>query len=227
MIAYNNHASFAMIFYVRVGSVVGKASRWAAIGALLCLVVFVARHPEMVGGRRRGAAAYVMRDLFEQPYSHHIISYMVVFLMIFRINLSYDRYWMGLRHLYESINRLNCAAGMVIAFDEFSTGNAAIVGFKWRQQMMHLFSLLAATQVLELRFPEAELSELKPLQLLVERTTTSQRGQLHQKIASALSASSDKAAAGDPLDLPYRFPLDVIAGIATDEKRHLALHAPR
>ena len=42
---------------------------------------------------------YVMSELFVQPYSHYIISYMLSFLMIFRVQLSYQRYWDGLEQL--------------------------------------------------------------------------------------------------------------------------------
>ena len=90
---------------------------------------------------------YVMSELFVQPYSHYIISYMLGFLMIFRVQLSYQRYWDGVTNLTESLNRLNCAAGMVIAFDEVAEGEVAIRGFKWREHMMHLFSLLAGFMI--------------------------------------------------------------------------------
>ena len=41
---------------------------------------------------------------------------------------------------------------MISAFDELTTGAPAIRGHAWRQHMMHLFSLLAGTWLLELRF---------------------------------------------------------------------------
>ena len=71
------------------------------------------------------AEDYIMRDLFSQPYSHYIISSMIGFLMLFRVQLSYQRYWFALQHQCESLNRLNCAAGMVIAFDEVASGGPA------------------------------------------------------------------------------------------------------
>ena len=46
--------------------------------------------------------------------------------------LSYQRYWDGVTNLTESLNRLNCAAGMVIAFDEVAEGEVRIMGSKSR-----------------------------------------------------------------------------------------------
>ena len=166
MLTYDNQRQYAMMCLCLTGSVVPKAAAWGLASAALTLIVSFASDATMRGEPMRGDAgwaysqAYVRDDLFTQPYSHYIISYMLGFLMIFRVHLSYERYWEGLRHLYESINRLLAAADLVVAFDEVAEGDAAIRGYAWRRHMMHLFSLLAGTQLLEIRFTDLELSEL-------------------------------------------------------------------
>jgi predicted membrane chloride channel (bestrophin family) len=227
MITYNS--SLAMIFYVRTGSVVLVSSAWALLAAFLTAACFVAKDPRLVGiaapADADGSSAamdYLLREYFSQPYSHYIISYMVGFLMLFRVQLSYQRYWFALEHLYESNNRLYCAAGMVIAFDEVTTGDPAIRGHAWRQHMMHLFSLLAGAQLLELRCSDQELSELQPISQLVERETTSRKGMVHNTILKAMKRDLNVPLAQEPV----LFPVEIIAGVQDDEKRHLSIHAP-
>lgn len=224
MITYNS--SIAMIFSVRTGSVVLVSASWALIASLMIVAFFVAHDPSMLGittSSFNAAEDYIMRDLFSQPYSHYIISSMIGFLMLFRVQLSYQRYWFALQHQCESLNRLNCAAGMVIAFDEVASGGPAIRGHAWRQHMMHLFSLLAGTQLLELRCSDQELSELRPIASLVERQVTSRKGVVHDSILKAFGRDEKAPAATQETVL---YPVEIIAGVQEDEKRHLAMHAP-
>ena len=160
MLTYDNTKTYSMMCMCQLGSVVPRAALWGLSTALFTLLVAYATDPAMSGEVHQVHSSllheYVRGDLFQQPYSHYIISYMLGFLMIFRVQLSYARYWDGLNHLYESLNRLLCAAGMVVAFDELAEGEAAIRGYQWRRHMMHLFSLLAGTQLLEIRFNDLE-----------------------------------------------------------------------
>ena len=99
MITYNS--SIAMIFSVRTGSVVLISASWALIASLMTVAFFVAHDPSMLGittSSFNAAEDYIMRDLFSQPYSHYIISSMIGFLMLFRVQLSYQRYWFALQH---------------------------------------------------------------------------------------------------------------------------------
>ena len=150
MITYDNNGILhvGLIMSIWTGSVVIKASAWALSSALLCLLAAAVKEPGYLGLSDNAPqfladARYLLEDLFNFPYSHYIISYMLGFLMIFRVQLSYGRYWDGLRGVCESLNRLNAAAGLCISFDELAEGDPAIRGFAWRQHMMHLFSLLA------------------------------------------------------------------------------------
>ncbi len=243
MIAYNNNAQLSIVFSIWTGSVVLKAAGWALLSSLLLLAVGVAQQPELIGvstspptGRSAPPhpstlfePAFVASDLFAQPYAHYIVSHMLSFLLVFRVQLSYGRYWSGLEHIYESLNRLNCAAGMVSAFDELAVGPAAIRGHAWRCQMMHLFSLLAGTMLLELRYSDAELLELKPLAQLATKQLRGERARLNDTLSTALSTKfvvPPQARPASSAEAALRHPVEVIAGVLDEEKRHLALHAP-
>lgn len=247
MLTYNNQASYSMMFQCLTGSVVPRAATWGMLSALLTLIFSVAFNPQMRGddSSADSASSSVVRaalqgnvgdDLFSQPYSHYIISYMLGFLMIFRVQLSYARYWEGIQHLYESLNRLNCAAGMVVAFDELAEGDAAIRGLAWRRHMMHLFSLLAGTQLLEIRFSDLELSELYPLhRVLVERPAcevgTARLLKLNERVLQKLvtrpaPSDSDSGVSAALSAMMDRYPVEILDGVAADEKAHLELHAP-
>ena len=237
MLTYDGRASYLLIFLCMTGSVVPKAAAWGLAAAFLTLVASAASNPVMYGGTADSQLSagldYVRGDLFSQPYSHYIISYMLGFLMIFRVQLSYQRYWDGLESLYESLNRLNCAAGMVVAFDELAQDkNAMITGDKWRRHMMHLFSLLAGTQLLEIRFSDLELSELSPLHRVL--TTRPKQGQMKlnervlKKLIPPVNAPSAATDALSPARAAMmdRYPIEILDGVAEHEKSHLEMHAP-
>ena len=144
----------------------------------------------------------------------------------------YARYWDGLEHLYEALNRFLCAAGMVVAFDELSEGDAAIRGYAWRRHMMHLFSLLAGTQLLEIRFNDLELSELSPLhKVLVERPPQGLM-RLNERVLKKLTRQVDTreeervGLSKELLEMMDRYPVEILDGVAADEKAHLEMHAP-
>ena len=103
MLTYDTQASYSMIFMCLTGSVVPKAAGWALFSSLLTLLFSVGSDPIMRGQNlstpgvlhapEDDGPTYIRGDLFEQPYSHYLISYMLGFLMIFRVQLSYSRYW--------------------------------------------------------------------------------------------------------------------------------------
>ena len=241
MLTYDNRKTYSLMLLCCVGSVVPRAGLWGLSTALLTLFYSIVSNPVMLGAwapgqyeeRIRLVGEYVRGDLFEQPYSHHIISYMLSFLMIFRMQISYTRYWNGLQMLCESHNRLLCAAGMVMAFDELAEGDAAIRGYQWRRHMMHLFSLLASTFLLEIRFTDLELSELSPLhKVLVERPplgVTKMKEKVLTKFTEAAKMTDKESASGLSAHLQKvmdAYPVEILDGVTADEKKHLEMHAP-
>ena len=116
MITYNNRSSCSLIFFIWTGSVVLHASAWAVTSSLITLAIVVAREPWMMdsnattpageayaagaggaallggsggGGGGGGGRVYMAEELFEQPYAHHIVSFLLSFLMVFRVQISY------------------------------------------------------------------------------------------------------------------------------------------
>eukprot|EP00927_Polykrikos_kofoidii_P013180 TRINITY_DN15720_c0_g1_i2.p1 TRINITY_DN15720_c0_g1~~TRINITY_DN15720_c0_g1_i2.p1 ORF type:complete len:584 (-),score=78.64 TRINITY_DN15720_c0_g1_i2:128-1879(-) len=112
----------------------------------------------------------------DNPYPFHLFVYMVAFLLIFRTNFAYLRYWGS----YDAIQRMGAkwhdAACMTIAFD--SPGNASmpyLSGYNWQlektdghgvrheqffNEIMHLFSLLHALALMHLRW-DSDLRNLE------------------------------------------------------------------
>ena len=240
MLTYDGRASYLLIFLCMTGSVVPKAAAWGLDHDLGIINPRRLRRIESGNVRRSLADSqlsagldYVRGDLFSQPYSHYIISYMLGFLMIFRGSSPTAVLGWPQSSTYESLNRLNCAAGMVVAFDELAQDkNAMITGDKWRRHMMHLFSLLAGTQLLEIRFSDLELSELSPLHRVL--TTRPKQGQMKlnervlKKLIPPVNAPSAATDALSPARAAMmdRYPIEILDGVAEHEKSHLEMHAP-
>ena len=93
----------------------------------------------------------VFRQFLQHPYPHQITSVMIGFMMVFRVQLSYQRYWEGIGVLTDMFTKWYDAAVQVCAFDELSTGEAADNGPAFREHAIHLSSLMSTCSILELK----------------------------------------------------------------------------
>ena len=66
----------------------------------------------------------VFSEFLHHPYPHQITSVMIGFMMVFRVQLSYQRYWEGIAMLYNMHTKWHDASIQIVAFDELSKGEA-------------------------------------------------------------------------------------------------------
>ena len=104
----------------------------------------------------------IFRQFLRHPYPHQITSVMIGFMMVFRVQLSYNRYWEGIGRLTDMFTKWYDAAVQVCAFDELSTGEAAAVGPAFRTHAIHLFSLMSTCSILELKRESLDILSREP-----------------------------------------------------------------
>ena len=104
----------------------------------------------------------VFHEFLRHPYPHQISSVMIGFMMVFRVQLSYQRYWEGISEMTDMFTKWYDAAVQVCAFDELSVGEAAENGPAFRKHAIHLFSLMSTCSVLELKREKLEILTMQP-----------------------------------------------------------------
>ncbi|GJP44410.1 hypothetical protein CLOM_g3820 [Closterium sp. NIES-68] len=99
-------------------------------------------------------SAYVFVDksqhLFLHPYPYAVFSGVVAFILIFRTNLSYARYWEGRTMLAQMSSKWGDAAIQVISFDE-GAKEPVPGGIRFRSEFVHTMSLMHALALQRLR----------------------------------------------------------------------------
>jgi hypothetical protein len=126
------------------------------------------------------SAAFI-GDMYDHPYPYQIFAFLVGFCLIFRTNFAYQRYQEALGHVVTAGSKWGDAAMHMITWDTSHIHDYAAAGpysrsandagsgkgmidqqhrKQFRQDMMHLFSLLHAVAMQELR-RDTQLGNLK------------------------------------------------------------------
>ena len=82
------------------------------------------------------------RDLFVHTYPYHVLAFITGFGLVFRLQLSMQRYWEARSSMQAMAAKWGDAALQVLAFDEEAEGEASRDGVAFRAHLVHLFSLL-------------------------------------------------------------------------------------
>ncbi|CAI5462690.1 unnamed protein product, partial [Closterium sp. Yama58-4] len=90
------------------------------------------------------------QHLFLHPYPYAVFSGVVAFILIFRTNLSYARYWEGRTMLAQMSSKWGDAAIQVISFDE-GAKEPVPGGIRFRSEFVHTMSLMHALALQRLR----------------------------------------------------------------------------
>jgi predicted membrane chloride channel (bestrophin family) len=93
----------------------------------------------------------VFSSFLKHPYPHQITAVMIGFMMVFRVQLSYSRYWEGVGRLQDMYTKWYDAAVQTCSFDEMAKGEAGENGAAFRLHAVHLFSAMSCCCILELR----------------------------------------------------------------------------
>ena len=88
--------------------------------------------------------------VFFHPYAHQVMYITVAFLLVFRSNLAYQRFWEGRTQLALMQAKWSDAAAQAVLFDDMD-GEVPIESEVYRFRIVHLFSLLHAVSIQTLR----------------------------------------------------------------------------
>ena len=144
------------------GSVFPLVLPYAALGGLIAFLVKFDN--EYSWGYFGGLGMKHREDsLFDHPYSLHMWAASLGFMLVFRGNLAYGRYWDGRRELARMCSYWQEVATACVCFDEV---NKDINQYReWKQLILHQMSLLHALSIQCLRLDD-ELDNLVPFNRL-------------------------------------------------------------
>ncbi len=158
-----------------------------------------------------------LESLLVNPYGHQIFALTVGFTIVMRVQLAYSRYWEALNQVYVMWSRLSDACTQCIAFDHMAIGEALEHAELFREQIVHLCSLLSALAMQSLQHREAYLDSIVPYELQYSRDA---EGRF--KGASMSAIERGKAVTG--MQMEAKRP-EVIGGLP-DTERQLLMTGP-
>mmetsp|Transcript_17814 Transcript_17814/g.41963 ORF Transcript_17814/g.41963 Transcript_17814/m.41963 type:complete len:589 (-) Transcript_17814:312-2078(-) len=151
-----------------------------------------------------------VEQFFGHPYAHQVFAISMGFLLVFRANLSYARFWEGRTQVQQMSTKWDDGAMQIACFEEVSS---CPDGALFTYRMVHLFSLLHALCIMILR-GDADLDHL------VEETPV-------PSVATSLCGLVTVTTADDHHDESSREYLRVIGGVSTMERKFLESHNSR
>ena len=172
MIEYDAQAWFGVPVMLQMsGSVIPQSFIPACISMVVCALVLIEVNvhrstqadptsfvdhvstglKEDLNTTASGERTQIFLQYLTHPYPHQISALMIGFMMIFRVQLSYQRYWEGIGVLTDMHTKWYDAATQVCAFDELAADEAERIGVEFRRHAVHLFSLMSGCSLLELK----------------------------------------------------------------------------
>lgn len=94
--------------------------------------------------------------IFYHPYAHQVFAIVAGFLLVFRSQLAYQRFWEARTQLAYMQAKWSDAAMMAVIFDD-ADGEPSLETEVYRMRMIHLFSLLHALAIQDLRREAGEV----------------------------------------------------------------------
>jgi predicted membrane chloride channel (bestrophin family) len=182
----------------------------------------------------------VFSSFLKHPYPHQITAVMIGFMMVFRVQLSYSRYWEGVGRLQDMYTKWYDAAVQTCSFDEMAKGEAGENGAAFRLHAVHLFSAMSCCCLLELRKEGLDVLIKAPGRYTGPGSAVSAMPSSSAPVSSTPSAPKEETrrpwqwpilrrTCGLPAPEPDyggRDAIEVIAGWQDDEIEHLAQHEP-
>jgi len=93
--------------------------------------------------------------IFYHPYAHQLFAIVAGFLLVFRSQLAYQRFWEARTQLAYMQAKWSDAAMMAVIFDD-ADGEPSLETEVYRMRITHLFSLLHALAIQDLRREDSE-----------------------------------------------------------------------
>lgn len=114
----------------------------------------------IIGGLLRALVGdYMKGHFYLHPYPYSMFATLLALLLIFRVNLSYARYWEGRTMVAQLSTKWADAAIQVLSFDEAAKEPLIPGGTQFRAEFLHTISLMHALAMQRLR-GDFELSNL-------------------------------------------------------------------
>merc|ERR1712166_539755 len=102
---------------------------------------------------------------FDHPYPYQMYAWVVGFVLIFRSNFGYQRYWEGRTRIQDMSSKWIDGAAMVLCFDEATSNEKGIQGLdggesgvEFRNKFIHFMSMMHALALQQLRADNGELA---------------------------------------------------------------------
>jgi len=139
MIVYE-HTVSSLIFRAG-GSVLPRAALYGLVSAVATGLLYT----DIVIGH--------IDDLWKHPYAHQVFSISVGFVLVFRCNLSYQRFWEGTTQLQLLSAKLVDGLAELLTFDHIVDHDEQSEKTRrvWGRKLVHRFSLLHALMIMNLR----------------------------------------------------------------------------
>lgn len=118
-----------------------KCLPWALISALLTGLLKL--HKQITN------SSY-FENVFEHPYVYQIYTFVLGFILVFRCNLSFQRFWEGRSSIQLMSSKWADAALQAIVFDDVSASKSRLDVHLWRTQYISLMSIMHGTALAQL-----------------------------------------------------------------------------
>ncbi len=158
MIIYNPRRCAGYIVLTSCkGSSFFKAMPLPFVATAFTLLIKLMPHIFKVPDTRAGDDVETETQLIDHPQASYALTSIVGFLLLFRSNLAYGRFWEG-RTAVQNMGAAWAEVGsLVISFDSASKGRRDYA--EWKADFVHLLSLMHALAVMSLR-TDADLTNL-------------------------------------------------------------------
>merc|ERR1712166_70656 len=152
MIIYSKHLWGFPLLCRSYGSTLPRAFPFAVFSSVLTWII-----EEYAGDETR--------LWFDHPYPYQMYAWVVGFVLIFRSNFGYQRYWEGRTRIQDMSSKWIDGAAMVLCFDEATSNEKAIQGLdggesgvEFRNKFIHFMSMMHALALQQLRADNGELA---------------------------------------------------------------------
>lgn len=139
------------------GSSFFKAMPLPIVATVFTLVIKWMPHIFSIPDTRAGDVAETGALLIDHPQASYALTSIVGFLLLFRSNLAYGRFWEGRTAVQNMGAAWAEASSLVVSFDSAAKGRDDYA--EWKADVVHLFSLMHALAVMSLR-TDADLTNL-------------------------------------------------------------------
>jgi hypothetical protein len=157
----------------------------------------------------------VILPVLTNPYIHQIAMLSISFVLAFRCNIAYNRYWEAASSLFTMRHEWSSALSLLVAFDmpENPKDEDAVADARaWRQLVAHLLSLLHGVVVLEIK-------RLRRPAILVAHMPPVPKGSARAQVAALCPCLRGLLVPSDQRQRELQ--IEVIGGLLPEEKAWL------